>query len=389
MSTTQIEKITIAIELLSEVERFNDFIYGNNIKITTQNELFECLDRFSLTISPTDILINTISLVRETFYQYIAQNSTFQIGAIDKSKVINEQIVVDFKYEISLQKTNQLFFQKLPRKYKTYSENIAFMGYDFNPILPKYIDCNHPYIYDILSEAYNNGGLYSVGVPLLIKGLKYALRTPNIYWDSRIGLMGCAFITYQLQYLLGKNGFDAISEFIPDFKEKILSLIFLLLSRAIEMDNNDIHAIDLYNNRAMIIRDYSSEYMIIFNNIMLGINTDIQYMSDKCLSYDVAVANGVAELVEDVYWDSLKMYRNGGDFPNDSGGYLDIEDGTWDDLINRGKLRSIMIAQDLLGKFKKGQYDFRNDEISLIKDYLEAKFVDLPQKKTWINSDCY
>ena len=49
----------------------------------------------------------------------------------------------------------------------------------------------------------------------------------------------------------------------------------------------------------------------------------------------------------------MKMYRHGSHISNSSGGYQETEDATWMQLVQRGHLRSINLAEKIFIEFYK------------------------------------
>ena len=68
------------------------------------------------------------------------------------------------------------------------------------------------------------------------------------------------------------------------------------------------------------------------------------------------------------------MYQHGSLIPNYSGGYKDVEDATWGELIERGTTRAYDIAYTYYKEYKKGNYQLSANEIDTIISYLVEKF---------------
>lgn len=305
-------------------------------------------------------------------------NSKLRISIVNKIKIPNETFLKDFNIAFQAIKTDDLFFEQINKgKYKTVKEFISLHGVDgkgLSEIYEKYKDYNHPYIYDLISEPLIRAKNYSNGITVLKKSLKYALRYPNYFWDSLQGVDASASSLYRIQFLLAKDGLMEINKTIKNFESKLLKLIFLYLSRVIYMSDNNLLSIDAYSNRARIVRDYNYQFMMIFG---LGVNPDIQYISDKYLAYTTATKNNlVGEPFIQLMWDSMKMYRHGSHIPNSTGGYKDIEDATWIQLVQKGHLRSINLSETILREFENYELNFTNSEIDFICNYAIEKNKD-------------
>lgn len=302
-------------------------------------------------------------------------NSKLKISIVNKVKIPNEAFLKEFNTDFQRIKTDDLFFEQINKgKYKTVEEYISLHGVDGKGLFElyeKYKDFNHPYIYDLISEPLIQAKNYSDGIAVLKKSLNYAFRYPNYFWDSLRGVDSCATSLYRLQFLLGKDGLMEISNTIKNFETKLLKLIFLYLSRVIYMSENNLLSIDAYSNRARIVRDYKHQFMNIFG---LGVIPDIQYISDKYLAYTTAIKNNLTiQPFQQLRLDSMKMYRHGSHIPNNSGGYLETEDATLMQLVQRGNIRSINLSEKILIEFENYELNFTNSEIDLICDFAIKK----------------
>ena len=366
---------------ISEFEIFyKDFSADN--KMEGKEGLYLLTDRFrkyltekrKITESENIILKHIIECAENEVYA----NSNLKISTVNKVKIPNETFLKDFKADFQTIKTDDLFFEQTNiGKYKTVKEYISLHGVDGKGLFElyeKYKDFNHPYIYDLISEPLIQAKNFSNGIPVLKKSLKYALRYPNYFWDSLQGVDACASSLYRIQFLLGNNGFKEIEKSIKNFKIKLLKLIFLYLSRVIYMSEGNLLSIDAYSNRARIVRDYKYQFMGIFG---IGVIPDIQYISDKYLAYTNATKNGlVGKPFIQLMWDSMKMYRHGSHIPNYTGGYQETENATWMQLVQRGHLRSINLAETILTEFENYKLNFTNSEIDYICNYAIQKNKD-------------
>lgn len=356
---------------ISEFEIFyKDFCLEN--KIEGKDSLYLLIETFrnglvkkrEITDDENILLKHIIECAENEIYN----NSNLKISIVNKVKIPNESFLKDFNSDFQAIKTSELFFEETNKgKYKTIGEYITLHGVDgkgLYEIYEKYKDFNHPYIYDLISEPLIQAKNYSNGITVLKKSLSYALRYPNYFWDSLNGVNSCATSLYRIQFLLGEDGLMEISNSIKNFDIKLLKLIFLYLSRIIYMSENNLLSIDAYSNRARIVRDYKYQFMGIFG---FGVIPDIQYISDKYLAYTTATKNNlVGEPFQQLMWDSMKMYRHGSHIPNNSGGYQESEDATLMQLVQKGNLRSINLAEKILKEFENYELNFTNSEIELI-----------------------
>lgn len=384
MDETVDKGLKSSLGLLYSIPEFETFYknYSQEQAIESKNGLYLLIESFRKKISQKrklseeeDILLKHIIECAEN---EIYANSALKISIVNKIKVPNEDFLKEFQADFQAIKTEDLFFEQINKgKYKTVKEYISLHGVDgkgLSELYEKHKDFNHPYIYNLVSEPLIQAKNFSNGIAVLKRSLKYAFRYPNYFWDSLSGVDACASSLYQIQFLLGRDGLMEINQTINNFESKILKLIFLYLSRVIYMSESNLLSIDAYSNRARIVRDYNYQFMMIFG---LGVNPDIQYISDKYLAYTTATKNNlVGKPFIQLMWDSMKMYRHGSHIPNSTGGYQDIEDATWMQLVQRGQLRSINLSESILKEFENYELNFSNSEIDYICDYAIQKNKD-------------
>lgn len=369
------QKLRNALFILNEIEGFIEFHeeYTNDKKVESRTDFFSLLNSFKEHLASKNSLGENekiiISNVKEISEKVGYENSQSKIFIVNETLKPKETFLEEFLEEFTEAKTGDLFFEEVrPRRFKTITESLALHGMDgkkLTEIYDKYKDYNHPLIYFLISEPLINSKDFTNGISILEKALKYAFRYPNYYWHSMSGIEGCAWSLFSIQYLLGIEGIDEAEKQIPQFRQKLLKLIYLYLSRYIHMSGNNIKSIDCYSNRARLMKDYYMDFIGIFG---LGVNPDIQFISDYYLAYQVAMNNNLSGLppFRQLMWESMKMYRHGSHIPNSTGGYQEIEDRTWMELVRDGELRSIRFSERFLNEFEAYELNLSNPEIEYI-----------------------
>ena len=254
--------------------------------------------------------------------------------------------------------------------YKTITETIVYHEVDYNSILQKYDSCDHPFICSQIGIAYNESKQYHIGLSYLNKALKHVFSYPNIYWNNYYGVLGCADAIHELQHLLGAENLIKLPHLSIS---SVLSCIYLYFSRVIHMFDNEEYSgssegipyhihnkINYLSIRADLILHYRQYFVPVFG---LGINPDIQYMADKAFAHGLGDKYNIGLITYSAFKDALKMCQHGSLIPNFSGGYHDIEDATFGELIERGQKRSIKIAKDLYNEFREGKFRLNNEQL--------------------------
>lgn len=318
-------------------------------------------------------------------YEDIKESSFEGIHFINKHMQIDDTSVLsEFSNDKHRFTKSGWKFKRAERQhYKTITEKIAYQEVDYSSIIDKYINYDHPYICSQIAMAYNGSRMYHIGLPFLQKALCHVFSYPNRYWHNPWGIIGCTDAIFELQHLLGRKGMIEL----PALKVNgVLECLYLYLSRAISMFDNCIEEItdneiplsaimkiNYLSMRADIEYDYQYYFIPIFG---IGVNPEIQFMSDKYLSHAVAQKYGIEEMTQQNYWDSSKMYQHGSLIPNSSIGYNEIEDATWGELIERGQIRSEETANRLYNDYLKGDYCLNADELESIMTSLRNKLYN-------------
>ena len=370
------ENLRVALQHLIGLEEHSAF-YKNYIdkqEIKTSTDLDEFFGAFKSHLDSlgkwNDELELTLKIIKEQADIVKHQKSQSPLFSINSSRKLNDNWLSEFHIEFKKCLTGDQFVEEIkPKRYKTVTENLILYGVDgskLSEVYSKYSDFNHPYVnYSVASVLYNAKN-YSEGLPILKSGIKSIASYPNHYWNNQYGIEGATWMIGDLLYLLGSS-LDENN--LRNEKIKLLKLLFLYMSRYICMTQSDIKSIDFYSNRARVVKGNYMEFIGIFG---LGVNPDIQYMSDMYLAYQVSSKNNLTAIPSfmQFMWDSLKMYEHGSHIPNSSGGYKEIEDRTWMELVRDGEIRSMLLADKLLKEFENYELNISNSTIENIFEIL-------------------
>lgn len=370
------ENLRAALQHLISLEEHSAF-YENYIEkqeIKTSTDLDEFFGAFKAHLDSlgkwNDELELTLKIIKEQSDIVKHQKSQSPLFSINNSRKLNDNWLSEFHIEFKQCLTGDQFVEEIkPKRYKTITENLILYGVDgskLSEVYSKYSDFNHPYVnYSVASVLYNAKN-FSDGLPILKSGIKSIASFPNHYWNNQYGVEGATWMIGDLLYLLGSS---LDNNNLRNEKIKLLKLLFLYMSRYICMTQSNIKSINFYANRARIVKGNYMEFIGIFG---LGVNPDIQYMSDMYLAYQISSNNNLTAIPSfmQFMWDSLKMYEHGSHIPNSSGGYKEIEDRTWMELVRDGEIRSLILGDKLLKEFEKYELNISNSTIDNIFDIL-------------------
>ena len=370
------ENLRVALQYLMGLEGYSvfyeNYLERQEIKTSTDLDEFFCAFKshlYSLGKWNEELEL-TLKIIKEQSNLVKDQKSQSPLFSINNSRKINDAWLSGFHIEFKQCLTGEQFVEEIkPKRYKTITENLILYGVDGNKlseVYSKYSEFNHPYVnYSVASVLYNAKNFIE-GLPILKSGIKSIASYPNHYWNNQYGVEGATWMIGDLLYLLGSS-LDENN--LRNEKIKLLKLLFLYMSRYICMTQSDIKSIDFYSNRARVVKGNYMEFIGIFG---LGINPDIQYMSDMYLAYQISSNNNLTSIpsFEQFMWDSLKMYEHGSHIPNSSDGYKEIEDRTWMELVRDGELRSLILGDKLLKEFENYELNISNSTIDKIFDIL-------------------
>jgi len=321
----------------------------------------------------------TLKIIKEQSDIIKHQKADSPIFSVNKSRKLDDSWIFEFQKEFQQCLTGDQFVEEIkPKRYKTITENLILYGVDgmkLSEVYSKYSEFNHPFVnYSVASVLYNAKN-FSNGLPILKEGIKSIASYPNHYWNNEFGVEGASWMIGDLLYLLGSL-LDENN--LRNEKIKLLKLLFLYMSRYICMTQSNLKSVDFYSNRARIVKGNYMEFIGIF---WIGVNPDIQFISDMYLAHQTGMNNGLPMFTkpfDQFYWDSMKMYRHGSHIPNSTGGYQEIEDRTWMELVRDGEIRSIKLADKLLKEFENYELNISNSTIdNIFKILAETKKDDL------------
>lgn len=376
------ENLKVALQHLISLDEHNDFYksYTSNNEIKTSSDLDAFFCAFKSHLESINKWNNelelTLKIVKEQSEFVKHQKSESPLFSINNAKKLNDDWLIEFQNDFQQCLTGEQFVEEIkPKRYKTITENLILSGVDgkkLSEVYSKYSEFNHPFVnYSIASVMYNAKN-FSNGLPILKNGIKSIVSYPNHYWNNEYGVEGASWMIGDLLYLLGSH---LEENNLRNEKIKLLKLLFLYMSRYICMTQSNIKSIDFYANRARIVKGNYMEFVGIFG---LGVNPDIQYISDMYLAYQVSSNNNLTAIPSfmQFMWDSKKMYEHGSHIPNGSGGYKDIEDRTWMELVRDGEIRSLMLGDKLLKEFESYELNLSNSTIDTIFDILATTKKD-------------
>lgn len=323
---------------------------------------------------------------KSEFYQVGDEERLYiTLGQLNPYLKLEEYDLEDFIKELESKRTGQWkYTDEQSRRYKSYRESWLYEVFACDEaFLEKYKHAAHPLIQSTIGKSLI-ASEEQRGIGYLFNALIRAVVMPNIYWHNEraiIGYIESIWEIIRLSKLAKISGYEeGIDE--PLIFRKLLRLLFLYMSRYIELNPNKIKTADIYSNRAELFYFFSTEMQSLFmDSGFFSVIPNLQFSSDKFLAYRTA-SQICPELVSGFYkqclLDSKKMYQYGNlNYPTIDGGYTVIEDAGWMEIIERCRIRSRIVAQQIYNKDSQGNISMTRKQIEWLFFHILAADVDL------------
>ena len=306
-----------------------------------------------------DELLNEMSIELSAV---IGDNIFSELTIIDKSKSIDDAFVETFILKLTKNESKEYKFQQLKSPYKTKGYSLALKSVDkwvLQNLTMEFGETEHPYILAELTNCYMLSSSFLDAFQYLYRAAKQLTTYPHKYWNSEYGMMGAANV-YRHLFILVTD---------VEMKLRIFKLYYLHLTRLINITKDKLILSNSYSNRAFMCRDSLSLYALPF----IGINPDLLYISDLWYAHNCGQPEVPAVMTMDFYKMSLTMYQNASIYVNNTGGYKEIEDRTYGEIVEAKNFQSIEIAIEYLKQFKDSNCSINRKELNKIFQDIEKE----------------
>lgn len=290
-------------------------------------------------------LVISLGMLLHTEAQRIPMH---ELTSLDRSLCLDESTV--WSYILDLQRYNgtNLDYKELKNPYKTRKSYVAM-----NQISSQYLDAlvikyggyANPYILADLAGIYINSYDFMTSIGYLRRSMNQLIEFPNKYWNSELALTG-AINTLRWIRLMSYDVDVNISR-------KIFKYNYLYLSRLACIARNELLEQSAYVNRAALVMEPMAYLFLPY----LGQNPECLYISDLYYAHFCNQTATEASVISNnnYYRQSRTYYQNASLWPNDSGGYADIEDESYGDLVERKHKVAVLNAWAYLKELRQGK----------------------------------
>lgn len=257
------------------------------------------------------------------------------------------------------------------RREISYTINRFYDLKKINDLKLYYSNCQHPYVnwtFQFVSSIYGDKIDYLQRVFTRFSNMDFSTEYSNAEY-----MYGYAFSLLAVIDLSEKSKkVDAVNWW------KLLKLAYLFLTQFIlvsQEKRRNIMVSDAYSNRARLMHAYYEDFNgIFFSEAGCLIDPNFNYVSDKYLAFVVGENNPFRE---DFHKDALMMYQNGSVKRVTGNGLTMGGDGTFQDVVNGGILRSKQLYSVLVDSFINGKLYLSDSEIDWVFNRIKEKWLTL------------
>lgn len=361
--TEEVKNILLKIQA-EDPESFARFSSEHAICFTEANGdwLFPALYEFYTEDVKNPIVVGLLQELGLLLHQESMNEPVAEITTLDRSLCLDESKV--FEYIVKQQKLasgdiKNVEYLRTP--YKTKTKVLPFRHIspiDHDWLIIEYGGIAHPYILADIAGVLIYSKKIKESFDYLRRSVSLLTEFPNKFWNSELAIAGATNTFRLIRLMFPSHRLDQIALF-----RKIFKYNYLYLTRMACITRDELMEQTAYVNRAELV-SHRCAYLFL----PLFQNPDLLYISDLYHAHycnETAMFNSVVS-GKNYYMQSLTYYQNGSLWPNDTGGYVDIEDKTYGQIVREKKLVSIMNAQSFMQEIIKSQESLTSSDIAAI-----------------------
>lgn len=366
--TEEVKDILLKIQA-EDSDSFARFSSEHAVCFTKANGdwLFPALYDFYTEEVKNPIIIGLLQELGMLFHHESMKVPFAEITSLDRSLCLDESNV--FEYIVKQQKlaSNDIKnVEYLKTPYKTKTEVLPFRQIspiDHDWLIIEYGGIAHPYILADIAGVLIYSQKIKESFEYLRRSVNLLSKFPNKFWNSELAVTGAAN-TFRWLRLMCQDDINLL--------RKIFKYNYLYLTRMACITRDDLLEQSAYVNRAALVKIPLAYTFLPF----LGQNPDFLYISDL---YYAHFCNQTAMDVSTIsksnyYMKSLTYYRNASLWPNDTGGYVDMTDETYEQLVERKHKVAIMNAYEYWKEINQGEDVLTESDIDRIFILIEQEY---------------
>lgn len=369
--TEEIKDILLKIKA-EDPESFARFSSEHAICFTEANGdwLFPALYEFYTEDVKNSRVVRLLQELGMLFHNENLNEPFADITTLDRSLCLDESKV--FEYIVKQQKLASADIknvENLRTPYKTKTKVLPFRHIspiDHDWLIIEYGGIAHPYILADIAGVLIYSKKIKESFDYLRRSVSLLTEFPNKFWNSELAIAGATNTFRLIRLMFPSHRLDQIALF-----RKIFKYNYLYLTRMACITRDELMEQTAYVNRAELV-SHRCAYLFL----PLFQNPDLLYISDLYHAHycnETAMFNSVVS-GKNYYMQSLTYYQNGSLWSNDTGGYVDIEDKNYGQIVREKKLVSIMNAHSFMQEIIKSQEFLTSSDIAAIFSLIENEY---------------
>ncbi len=315
------------------------------------------------------------------FHRESMQGPFAEITNLDRSLCLDESTVFEYIFKqqrLASKDIKNVEYLKTP--YKTKSEVLPFRHIspiDQEWLIIEYGGIAHPYILADIAGVFIYSQKIKESFDFLRRSACLLIDFPNKYWNSELSVTG-AVNTFRWLRLLhqatSKTGNWVLPPDDINLSRKLFKYNYLYLSRMACITRDELLEQSAYANRAALVKMPFAYTFLPF----IGQNPDTLYISDLYYAHFCnQKATEMSVLTNSNYFQkSLTYYQNASLWPNDTGGYADIEEDTYFQLVERKHKVALLNAYEYWKELKRGEDVLSESDIDRIFILIEQEYTN-------------
>ena len=369
--TEEIKDILLKIKA-EDPESFARFSSEHAICFTEANGdwLFPALYEFYTEDVKNSRVVRLLQELGMLFHNENLNEPFADITTLDRSLCLDESKV--FEYIVKQQKLASADIknvENLRTPYKTKTKVLPFRHIspiDHDLLIIEYGGIAHSYILADIAGVLIYSKKIKESFDYLRRSVSLLTEFPNKFWNSELAIAGATNTFRLIRLMFPSHRLDQIALF-----RKIFKYNYLYLTRMACITRDELMKQTAYVNRAELV-SHRCAYLFL----PLFQNPDLLYISDLYHAHycnETAMFNSVVS-GKNYYMQSLTYYQNGSLWSNDTGGYVDIEDKNYGQIVREKKLVSIMNAHSFMQEIIKSQEFLTSSDIAAIFSLIENEY---------------
>ena len=357
-----VEEIDYLDHFIWQVDGLPEFLHDD---IMAEN-LYDKVSQYQMVLNATgknDPEKNfTLETIKERFYLLMNDHED-AIHYVNHSHQIDDHVIID-----------QFVTEAKESFYRTNLENEAC-----DEFIRKYQSCSNPYIANEIFCKLFRANRIEESIKFADCTFQHIFSSPNIYWNNKEAVYGCANLLYIIIEAIGVKGVKELLNSNDKFTKITIKSLYLLLSRVIYWSDRETvvndkydddllpiniqHKIRAYRMRSQVIKYYPDILLVEIDNA----NHDMMELADLNSAQSMAFANKIVGEKSVFYQDAIKVFHTSNLFK-----YGDINK-----VSEMGYVQNDSLSKGIYEEYRRGDFALSQNEISEFANCLNSLFKRL------------